>query len=102
MTTPHVHLVWPVRIDAGRFAVAPEGSTGDLASQVALCVATRPGDRAAVPAFGLADPTGQRRLDTTNVEQTVDRWVPAARTAGVTAVIDDDGVATVVVPTGGD
>lgn len=73
-------LAWPVRIEAGDFAVVEVGSLDEARQNVEVLSQTRPGERIAMgeqaAEFGTPDPIGKRGHDPQPLIDQARRWVP--------------------------
>lgn len=81
-------LAWPVRVEAGRLATVPYGSVDEQSQHVAVLLATRPGERVAVPGYGTPDPVGVRAYDAEAVLAAAARWCPHAEVVSLDAALD--------------
>lgn len=101
MAVPDVpHLAVPFQLSGTRAATVQDGTEDEVRQNVAVLVATRPGERLCVPQFGLPDPTfgpGGRTPSSAVLEAAVARWEPRARLALEYDEPTDDGEADVLV-----
>jgi phage baseplate assembly protein W len=71
-------LTLPLVVTAnGRLGTIVQGSPEELAQSIGLLLSTRPGERKAVPGYGLTDPLGVG-LKPTEVDRGVASWEPRA------------------------
>lgn len=71
-------LTLPLTVTAnGRLGTLVQGSPEELAQSIGLLMATRPGERAAVPDYGLPDALG-RGLRRDDVVAVIGEWEPRA------------------------
>lgn len=70
----------------GSFATLAQDTAGEIAQSVAVLMSTRPGERRAVPEYGLPDPLfGGASVD--DVVEVIAEWEPRASPALVESVI---------------
>lgn len=90
------HLAVPFRLDRRGAARTVEQDTGeDIVSCVRVLLDTRPGERAMVPDYGLADPTFGYLEINDDVVEAVQAFEPRATVDHVAMVIDETGNADV-------
>lgn len=71
-------LSWPVTVEAGRFVTVDADSDDAQVQHVTVLLATREGERVAVPAYGTPESVGVRDYDEQAVLAAADRWCPEA------------------------
>lgn len=72
-------LAFSIRLGSHGLATVEQESDADICQSVALLLDTRPGQRAAVPEYGLPDTLFGDGLDETTVLEAVTAWVPYAQ-----------------------
>lgn len=81
-------LAAPFTVTGGKVATVEAGSDVEAAQLLATLIRTRPGERAAAPGFGIADPTFAGGLDPGALTAAVDLYGPDRRVRTVTSAPD--------------
>lgn len=70
-------LAWPPRYADDGLAVCPRNDLDEGKQQVALLLATVPGERPDTPTYGLSAGVGRLRTDLAGVQAAARRWIPS-------------------------
>jgi phage baseplate assembly protein W len=77
-TSGPTHLALPLRLTVdGSMAALAQDSDDEITASVGLLLATRPGERAAVPTYGIPDPTFAG-IDAAAILAATAEWEPRA------------------------
>jgi phage baseplate assembly protein W len=95
------HYAMPLRILNGRFATVDDGSTADVSQSVGLLIATEPGERLSLPAYGVDNALFSTDVNATDIVAQIAKWEKRAGDIGIQVSVDGESVTVNLNATGG-